>query len=232
MQMNRRAKARATSTIAAFAVAAVAVAAVTYMYALSRRRTTQHEREEEETSAESEAASENSRTPAKPAPTIPRDDEPDYSIEDDGYSDLRLRNAPAAEAQTPEWLRIACSALAGHAGPGPARAAVQSARLSDSRAPLEGLGASNVGDAFAGDVPNNLPPSLREEPVLGDRGGAPVEEGAPHGERKLRLPTGAVLTAAALVGVVLSWAATLLFDWGQLGRSLQAGWFVVNMVCE
>ena len=230
MQMNRRAKTRATSTIAAFAVAAVAVAAVTY--ALSRRRTTQHEREEEETSAESKAAAENSRTPAKPAPTIPRDDEPDYSIEDDGYSDLRCRNAPAAEAQTPEWLRIACSALAGHAGPGPARAAVQSARLSDSHAPLEGLGASYGGDAFAGDVPNNLPPSLREEPVLGDRGGAPVEEGARHGGRKLRLPTGAVLTATALVGVMLAWAATLLFDWGQLGRSLQAGWFVGNMVCE
>jgi len=188
MQANRRAKTRAGSTLAAFALAAVAAAAVAY--AVSRRQSKQQELEEESKASErSETAAENPATPTRRA-SRPSHDNP--------------------EAQTPEWLRTACTALARHAVPSPARA-VQglSDRLDGARDPPEG--ASSGGN-------HPVQHSIREEESeVVDREVDPVEEGA---QQQVRLPTGVALTAA-LFGVVVAWVwnGTLWSDlaYGRLG---------------
>jgi len=197
MQANRRAKTRAGSTLAAFALAAVAAAAVAY--AVSRRQSKQQELEEESKASEkSETAAENPATPTRRA-SRPSHDHP--------------------EAHTPEWLRTACTALARHAVPSPARA-VQglSDRLDGARDPPEG--ASSGGN-------HPVQHSIREEESeVVDREVDPVEEGA---QQQVRLPTGVALTAA-LFGVVVAWAwnGTL---WSDLAYG-RLGWFYGFLVCE
>ena len=195
MQANRRAKTRAGSTLAAFALAAVAAAAVAY--AVSRRQSKQKQQELEEeskASEKSETAAENPATPTRRA-SRPSHDNP--------------------EAQTPEWLRTACTALARHAVPSPARAAQGlSDRLNGAHDPSEG--ASRGGN-------HPVQHSIREEE---SEEADPVEEGA---QQQVRLPTGVALTAA-LFGVVVAWAwnGTL---WSDLAYG-RLGWLYGFLVCE
>ena len=194
MQANRRTKTRG-STLAAFALAAVAAAAVAY--AVSRRQSKQKQQELEEeskASEKSETAAESPATPTRRA-SRPSHDNP--------------------EAQTPEWLRTACTALARHAVPSPARAAQGlSDRLNGARDPPEG--ASSGGN-------HPVQHSIREEE---SEEADPVEEGA---QQQVRLPTGVALTAA-LFGVVVAWAwnGTL---WSDLAYG-RLGWLYGFLVCE
>ena len=195
MQANRRAKSRAGSTLAAFALAAVAAAAVAY--AVSRRQSKQKQQELEEeskASEKSETAAESPATPTRRA-SRPSHDNP--------------------EAQTPEWLRTACTALARHAVPSPTRAAQGlSDRLNGAHDPSEG--ASRGGN-------HPVQHSIREEE---SEEADPVEEGA---QQQVRLPTGVALTAA-LFGVVVAWAwnGTL---WSDLAYG-RLGWLYGFLVCE